>query len=359
MEGSRSGRAAEGRGRVTLSFCLTVPLGPAYEPRLARTLASIAAQDVPVRVALCDASNDPRVHDVADRYASLIAHRRHGPDGGQSAAINEGWDTVDADVYGWLNADDCLAPGALTRAARAFGADPALGVFYGQSLIADEADRIIGLHPAIKPPTDRLYRDDIVSQPSCFVRAAPLREAGGVRDDLHYVMDWDLWCRLYEAGVPFEMTREVLSLVVWMADTKTASFVGPRLREVDGVLKARVGPLRRAKAAASFARFHLRQYGALAREGVTSYADPWRDAASGTDEVRVPLFHYLEAGVVTVAARAGGDAPVTLRVGDDRATGAGEVAMTLALPAGAAASAVLTGPGLRDRLRTLTISEAD
>ncbi|MBB4658952.1 glycosyltransferase [Parvularcula dongshanensis] len=343
---------------MTSTFGITIPHGPRFEPRLAHTFASLAAQPVPVKVALCDASDDRRVHVLADRYAPLIAYRRHGPDAGQSAAINEGWEALDTDVLGWLNADDCLSPNALATVAAAFVAEPQTDVFYGQSLIANDQGHIIGVHPAIKPPSDRLYRDDIISQPSCFVRSGAVRSVGGVGDNLHYVMDWDLWCRLYEAGARFTMTKEVLSLVVWAADTKTANLFGRRFSEIDSVLKARVGPVARATSLASFTKFHLLQYGPRGRKDHQTYKEPWKDVVDGSDVIRLPVFTYKDdvKKIRAVLSEAG---PVCLSTQDETVRGdAPFVDATLLLDPASESEVVLTAPNVAARLSSLMLIDA-
>ena len=101
------------------TFCISVPIG-AYHPFLETCLKSLAAQEAPVQIALLDASGDDRVRAVAEKHDHLFAYCRHGPDGGQSDAIIEGWRNTDGGILGWLNADDFLLPGAFARARRNF-----------------------------------------------------------------------------------------------------------------------------------------------------------------------------------------------------------------------------------------------
>ena len=275
-----------------MKFVLTVPAGPVFEPRMAQTLRSIAAQGIQVGVALCDVSDDPRAHDLAAEFTHLVAYRRHGADKGQSDAINEGWRAVDGDIYGWLNCDDALTPAALGRVADIFKTSPDVDVVYGQSLILDDQGAVIGAHPAVRAPSERLYYDDIISQPSCFIRRKALFDLGLVQEDLHYTMDWDLWVRLMESGARFQYLPEVLSSVIWATDTKTGQLSVRRYQELWALLSRNCPVSRRIKSMIGFTQHHFSAY----RDNAISSAS-W-DFFRTDGKLRLPIFHY-EADKIT------------------------------------------------------------
>lgn len=223
------------------SFSISVPVG-AWHDFLPANLTSLAVQKADLRVALLDASGDPRVAALADRYSDLISYRRHGPDTGQSDAIAEGWRNAPGDILGWLNADDSLMPGALETAARHFEDDPWLDMVYGHSTILDNAGRMIGYHWAVDPPGPHILEANIVSQPSCFFKRAAYEKIGGLDKSLHYVMDWDLWIRLYKAGASIGFIDAPLSQVLWDEDTKTASFNVLRRAELKRLIERYAPP---------------------------------------------------------------------------------------------------------------------
>jgi glycosyl transferase family 2 len=55
-----------------------------------------------------DATPNHSVQDVLDNFTGILSYRRHGQDSGQSAAIQEGWDHTDGDIFASLNSDDLL-----------------------------------------------------------------------------------------------------------------------------------------------------------------------------------------------------------------------------------------------------------
>lgn len=217
------------------SFAISVPVG-AWHPFLPQALASLKCQGGTVAVALLDASGDPRVKAVGDDNAGWLAYRRHGPDGGQSDAILEGWANLEGDWLGWLNADDILMPGALQKVRAAQEANPLWEVIYGHSTILDETGAMTGYHFNVEPPGPRLLQAGIISQPSCFFARSAYERAGRLNRDLHYTMDWDLWIRLYKDGVRFGFIDAPLSMVLWAGDTKTASLNRRRRGELRSLI---------------------------------------------------------------------------------------------------------------------------
>ena len=217
------------------TFAISVPVG-AWHPFLPHALASLKAQGPGVKVALLDASGDPRVQALGDAEDAWLAYRRHGKDKGQSDAILEGWANVDGDWLGWLNADDILMPGALGRVRSKIADEPGIDLVYGQSTIIDEDSAMTGYHFNVERPGPRLLEGCIISQPSCFFKRSTYQSVGGLNPDLHYVMDWELWIRLYKSNAKFAFIDEPMSQALWGADTKSASLNERRRTELRAII---------------------------------------------------------------------------------------------------------------------------
>lgn len=214
-----------------MKYAISVPIG-AWNDFLPFTLESLKQQSEPMEIALLDASNDPRVKEIADQYDDILTYRRHGPDGGQSDAIIEGWDNTSSEFIGWLNADDSLFPTALKQVSECLARSPDLDAVYGHSTIVDNDDRMTGYHFNVDSRSAKLREGCIISQPSCLFRRSTFERVGGLNRDLHYCMDWDLWLRLEDADAKFEFLDAPLSRVLWDKDTKSASFNPTRRQEL-------------------------------------------------------------------------------------------------------------------------------
>lgn len=284
----------------TPSFVISVPIG-AYHPLLRDCLASLAIQDPKPAVAILDASGDERVAKVIAEFPSLAAYYRNGPDEGQSDAIVEGWNHVDGDILGWLNADDALYPGALQEASLHFSENPDTDLFYGHSVIIDDDETVRGYHWAVEPPSESILAGDIISQPSCFFRRSKVDDIGGLDRDLHYTMDWDLWVRLWRANAKFAYTENVLSRVLWSSDAKTGGFNHRRRAELERIIGANNSSVRRLKSRVGFALHHLFEYVTPPRVADAIRSLPLRRmrAIGGLDRLgrfvgraKIPLAHY-------------------------------------------------------------------
>lgn len=237
-------------------FSIAVPvMGQANFLRTA--LASIQAQTCHLQLAVMDATPDGSVQDVLNNYSKIISYRRHGADAGQAAAIQEGWDHTEGDVVAWLCADDYYFPYALEEVEKVFTAHPEVDVVYGDSVHVDREGNFLSYFMEIDNPDPSILKGCCISQPSCFVRRSALNEVGKINPDLHYIMDWDLWTRLYKAGATFHYLNKPLSAVRVYPETKTSSRSGTRYAEINRHLKSTVGFYTRIRSLICFYYYDL------------------------------------------------------------------------------------------------------
>lgn len=173
---------------------------------LEQTLLSILNQDYSQReILVLDGGSTDNSIEIIRRYSSQLAYWVSERDGGQSNAIAAGKRRCRGELVGWLNSDDVLKPGALSRvAAAAHGAGTTEAVFYGGHDIIDERGRVMDVFPAFED-TDWCRRrlGPVICQPGTFYGRAAYERLGGVDTSLHYGMDLELWLRFFAGGVPF------------------------------------------------------------------------------------------------------------------------------------------------------------
>lgn len=186
------------------------------------------SEGVEVELVVVDACSTDQTRQEVER-AIATDHRAHvtlirEPDDGQSDAINKGMQGATSDVVSWLNADDALVGGALRRVERAFAEGPSDSVVvYGGVRYIDELGRTLSSVPA-RPWTygDLLWGPGYIAQPAAFMRRSAWEAVGGVRRELRYSMDFDLWLRLAELG-PFVHVPDVLAEFRLHSSSKTVS----------------------------------------------------------------------------------------------------------------------------------------
>lgn len=214
-----------------MRFSIAIPVFRQAE-FLPTALESLRAQEAALQLAVMDATPDDSVQRVLDGYRDLLHYHRHGPDAGQTAAIQEGWDHTDGDIIAWLCADDYYFPGALDTVETVFKSQPDVDVIYGDAVFTDEAGKFLGYFPEIDRDMSAITRGCCIAQPSCFVRRSAFAKIGRLNPDLHYIMDWDLWTRLYKAGAQFHYLNQPLSVARMYPGTKTGSRSWRRLSEI-------------------------------------------------------------------------------------------------------------------------------
>lgn len=298
-------------------FAFVIPVGGGERPWLLQTLRSLRAQTASVCVAVCAVEDSPELQAALSEFSDIIDHVRIGTDGGQSDAINEGWAALRARFYGWLNDDDMLHPKATERALAVF--DQGADVVHGQTDILSAGalkpgygSRTIGPH---------ILDDNTIAQPSTFVRRTALLSVDLAQNStgyecltrptdpaLHFTMDWDLWRRLYKAGVVFVATEQTLSITRWYEGTKSSALNISKYREFYAVIRRHPRDLRAAWTVVNTMVDNLARYGwtapafkplnallrALhARNVAQTESTPTNDLAE--DALVFEVFHYADA----------------------------------------------------------------
>jgi len=215
---------------------------------LPTAIESLVAQDAQIQIAVMDATPDESVAAVWSGYQNLpLVYTRHCPDAGQAAAIKEGWEHLQSDILHWLNADDYLLPGALQAVEQAFNRNPDIDVVYGDAVFVSRDDEFTQYFPAISDNISDVLASCCISQPACFVRRSAIENVGGLNTQLQYIMDWDLWTRLYLSGASFFYLKRPLAAVRMYPQTKTASGGMLRFREIRTHLRAHAGLIKSVK----------------------------------------------------------------------------------------------------------------
>jgi glycosyltransferase involved in cell wall biosynthesis len=178
---------------------------------LEATLRSVLEQDYPdLEYIVIDGGSSDQSLEIIHRYAARLSYWESAKDRGQSHALNKGFARFHGEIWGWLNSDDLLEPGAISRVAEAFAANPEAGVVYGDCVyVGEDGESVIEKFSGEPYSRLRHLAHRFIAQPSCFHRTEMVPPT--VREDLHYSMDYDLWLGLAARGVKFHYLPQVLS----------------------------------------------------------------------------------------------------------------------------------------------------
>ena len=192
------------------------------------TILSVLSQDYPnLDYLVMDGGSSDHTLRVLEKYSDRIKWKSE-PDKGQTNAINKGLQMAVGSIVGYLNADDILLPGSLWKVAETFTKHPDAMWVTGKCRIIDENNNEIR-----KPITNyknvllrfksfsSLVMTNYISQPSTFWRREALAEVGVLDEDMHYVMDYEYWLRLYSRYSPIYISDYLASFKIHPASKTT------------------------------------------------------------------------------------------------------------------------------------------
>jgi glycosyltransferase involved in cell wall biosynthesis len=216
---------------------------PSYQQAtyLEDCLRSVADQDHPdVEHIVVDGGSTDGSVEVITRHAHSLAWWCSEPDAGQAAALNKGLAHATGEVFGWINSDDLLLPGALRHVAAIFLQYPHVQVVTGARIrrMPDGGEELL---PTEYPGDQHAwYVSPQVNQQATFWRMSALRSMGGVEAGLHYVMDLELWWRLLflHGTDAVHITDRPLGVFRIHADSKTSLSQPLFVRETATLLHA-------------------------------------------------------------------------------------------------------------------------
>jgi len=179
-------------------------------PFLEQALASVLDQDYPgLEYIVVDPGSTDGSREVIERHRHRIAHVIFEPDTGPSDGLNRGFAAASGEIFGYLNSDDILLPGALARVDRAFQEHVDADLVYGHGYVIDRAGRIVR-----RCRSDRFnlrrsaYGNSIIMQQAAFWRRDAFAAVGGFNAANRLSWDGEFWIDLALAGRRFRRIDE-------------------------------------------------------------------------------------------------------------------------------------------------------
>lgn len=195
---------------------------------LEETLRSVLLQGYPnLEYIVVDGGSIDNSVSTIKKYEPWISYWVSEKDKGQTDAICKGMLKATGEIVNWLNSDDLLLPGALFNVAEAYRqSGEEFCVICGSAVTIDSRGERIGesiIQRALEEekmlPQAPPYTGGI--QASWFVSAKAWKAVGGIRMDLDYTMDSDLYYRLHARGFHFTHVNGAIAAYRRHCDTKT------------------------------------------------------------------------------------------------------------------------------------------
>lgn len=246
---------------------------------LEEALLSLLHQGYPdLEIIVMDGGSTDGSVDVLKYYAPWLTAWSSARDGGQADAINRGLAQATGAVFGWLNSDDTLLPGALFSAVSALRADERLEVVYGDVRFTAADGRYLNRMESWAFDLKSLIcATNLLPQPSTFFRRRAWEKVGGLDESLRLCLDYDLWLRMALAGSGFWHVPGDWSTYRLHDASKTESQALRFADEMDRVVRAAFDagtapPAWRAEAESNLAQYRAE---ALLRQGRDAEARRW------------------------------------------------------------------------------------
>lgn len=218
---------------------------PTYnaEATIEKAIKSIISQDYPnLELIFIDGNSHDNTVTIAKNYESYFEHFICEPDQGQANALNKGFKLATGEIWGWLCADDELAPHALHYAATTFTERPEVNLVTGKCRRMFDDGTEIETTP-IPDVMERISYHNGIEQPSTFWRSSLHKKTGELDETMNYAFDWDWWNRLKLAGANIYIIPEIMSMYYFSDTNKTSTGSRKLVKEMYRVIK-RYGPLK-------------------------------------------------------------------------------------------------------------------
>ncbi|MBD2001069.1 glycosyltransferase [Leptolyngbya sp. FACHB-541] len=172
------------------------------------TIRSVLDQNYPnLEYIIIDGGSTDNTIEIIKKYESRITYWVSETDRGQTHAINKGITKATGGILAYLNSDDYYLPGTLFKVAEHFRQFPKTDLLHGRCRYVNEQGEKIGEHLGSIQSFEEIidlwgvwWQERQFVQPEVFWSKRITDQIGQFCEDLHYVMDYEYWCRILQAG---------------------------------------------------------------------------------------------------------------------------------------------------------------
>jgi glycosyltransferase involved in cell wall biosynthesis len=206
-----------------------------------QTLVSIIRQrDENYEIIVMDGGSSDNTNKIIDKYKDYITYYESKEDNGQSDAINRGFQIANGDIYAWINSDDYYLPNAFQLVRKAFSEDKEIDIIVGSGDVVTKDCQFLKHIKGLEMKRDSLlawHNDQWIMQQCCFWTAEIWRKSGGVDEDLHLLMDYDLWLRFSSIGKS-KAIGDRIAIMRFYKEAKTIALRG-KMKEEEAYVYAK------------------------------------------------------------------------------------------------------------------------
>lgn len=164
---------------------------------LEQTILSVLNQSYPnLEYIIIDGGSTDNSIEIIKKYESHLKYWVSEKDRGQAHAINKGLVHCTGEIFNWINSDDYLVEGTLTKVVEAFeisGADAIAGEvnnFDEKGIVKKVKNQKLQINEYLEKEVELIYH-----QPAVWLRMNKMKEVGFFKEEMHYCFDQDYMMR--------------------------------------------------------------------------------------------------------------------------------------------------------------------
>lgn len=189
---------------VTISFNQQQYLPACIESILSQT-------DCELEYIVVDPGSTDASRQIIETYGDRIV-KVFERDAGPADGLNRGFTRATGDIYGFINSDDYLLPGALKTVTQFFTKHGNNVFVTGQGHTENEHGARTPIHPNRLTTSNMLHRSGVVFQQSTFFPAELYKKAGGFNEQNRTCWDYELFLRFLLQGATHQVIEQELAV---------------------------------------------------------------------------------------------------------------------------------------------------
>ena len=207
---------------------------------LEETITSVLDQQYPnLEYIIMDGGSTDNSVDIIKKYDKYLTYWQSKSDGGQYAAITEGFKHSTGEILTWINSDDLLAPMSLLTVASLFSQNNEIDWIMGRGCI-------LRMHPEkidvglVNTWTRKMFLEDnykFIQQEGTFWKRSLYEKAGGyVSTEYKLASDLELWVRFFRHSNLWTVNF-LLGVFRSHENQKSVNYLDEYLREAESIIK--------------------------------------------------------------------------------------------------------------------------
>ena len=163
-----------------------------------QTILSVISQNYPnLEYIIIDGGSTDETVEIIRKYEQHLTYWVSEKDKGQSHAINKGIEKCTGEIFNWINSDDWYEPNAFFAVANAFLKNKNIQFVSGyENHVLENGTVTLDKGTYLRNTIEETIEASHIAQPSTFFKFDTIKLVGGVSNDLHYIMDGELWSKL-------------------------------------------------------------------------------------------------------------------------------------------------------------------